>query len=71
MMKMSVGYGRVLVRGVPKFNWVQVGVSRKWKWNKHWWAVRGFARSHQFGFLWVCTMRADALARVKENGLPE
>ena len=69
MKRVKVGYGRVIVRDVPGFTWVQVGISRKWKW-KHWWAVRGFARSHQFGFLWVCTMRKDAIKRIRDDSTP-
>lgn len=59
---------RLITRRVPGFTWIQFGLTRKWAWG-HWWAVRGFARTHHFGPLWICTMRSDAIARGKRSGI--
>ena len=58
---------RFITRRVPGFTWIQVGIRRSWRWN-HFWAVRGFARTHNLGFIWVCTMRSDAIERAKRPG---
>jgi hypothetical protein len=71
MITVKRGPRRVVFRDVPGFTWVQVGIARPWAWNQHYWSVRGFARSHRWGPLWVCTMRADALDRIRQRGMPD
>lgn len=59
---------RICWRWIPGFTWVQIIVAREWK-TGHWWAIRGFARTHAFGYLRICTMRSDAIERGKRSGI--
>ena len=61
---------RFITRRVPGFNWVQLVITGKWQWG-HWWAVRGFARTHAFGFVRILTMRSDAIERGRRSGVWE
>ena len=59
---------RLITRRIPGFVWVQLILTRKWDWG-HWWSVRGFCRTHAFGYIRICTMRKNAIERGKKSGI--
>ena len=68
--RVAYSHGRLIVRRIPGFTWVQVSVAKQWRWDrKGYWAVRGFAKSRHFGPIWLCTMRSDAIERGKRSGV--
>lgn len=68
--RVAYSHGRLIVRCVPGFTWIQFGLRRKWEWEpRGFWSVRGFAKSRRFGPVWVCTMRSDAIERGKRSGV--